>query len=111
MLEALSTSEAAGEEGLRYAIVRSKECITGRHLLERTVCAVAASVDWEEGAGRCENLAQLAVLLGKMLEGGKGRFVLVFDGVDKQRDAPPTLVPALARLGEVVSFLSFLWGS
>ena len=49
------------------------------------------------------------MLLGKMLEGGKGRFVLVFDGVDKQRDSPPTLVPALARLGEVVSFL--LWVS
>lgn len=106
VLGALSTSEAAGGEGLRYAVVRSKECITGRHLLERTVCAVADAVGWEGGAGRCENLAQLAVLLGKMLEGGKGRFVLVFDGVDKQRDAPPTLVPALARLGEVVSFPS-----
>ncbi|ELR10173.1 hypothetical protein VC83_00700 [Pseudogymnoascus destructans] len=101
VLGALSTGEVSGGNGLRYAIVRSKECITGRHLLERTVCAVAAAVDWEEGAGRCENLAQLAVLLGKMLEGRKGRFVLVFDGVDKQRDAPPTLVPALARLGEV----------
>ncbi|OBT94363.1 hypothetical protein VE01_07696 [Pseudogymnoascus verrucosus] len=107
VLDALSTGDAAGEEGaLRYAIVRSKECITGRHLLERTVCAVAAAVDWEEGAGRCENLAQLAVLLGKMLEGREGRFVLVFDGVDKQRDAPPTLVPALARLGEVIPNLT-----
>jgi origin recognition complex subunit 5 len=40
----------------------------------------------------------------------KHRFVLVFDGVDHQRDAPPTLLPALARLGEVVrpSFTPFL---
>lgn len=106
MLDALSTGEAEGEERLRYAVVRSKECITGRHLLERAVCAASDAVDWEGGAGRCENLAQLVVLLGKMLEGGKGRFVLVFDGVDKQRDAPPTLVPALARLGEVVSLSS-----
>lgn len=106
VLDALSTGEAEGEERLRYAVVRSKECITGRHLLERTVCAVSDAVGWEGGAGRCENLAQLAVLLGKMLEGGKGRFVLVFDGVDTQRDAPPTLVPALARLGEVVSLSS-----
>ncbi|KFY45793.1 hypothetical protein V494_00754 [Pseudogymnoascus sp. VKM F-4513 (FW-928)] len=105
VLDALSTSEAAGGEKLRYAIVRSKECITGRHLLERAVCAVADAVG-RESAGRCENLAQLAVLLGKMLEGGKGRFVLVFDGVDKQRDAPPTLVPALARLGEVIPNLT-----
>ncbi len=33
------------------------------------------------------------------------RLVLVFDGIDRQKDAPPTLLPALARLGEVVSFL------
>ncbi|KFY54100.1 hypothetical protein V497_07982 [Pseudogymnoascus sp. VKM F-4516 (FW-969)] len=105
VLGALSRSEDAGE-GVRYAVVRSKECITGRHLLERAVCAVADAVGWEGAAGRCENLAQLAVLLGKMLEGGKGRFVLVFDGVDKQRDAPPTLVPALARLGEVIPNLT-----
>lgn len=107
MLDALSTSEGAGAgEGIKYAIVRSKECITGRHLLERTVCAVADAVE-KQSPGRCENLAQLAVLLGKLLEGSRGRFVLVFDGVDKQRDAPPTLVPALARLGEVVSFTLF----
>ncbi|OBT62038.1 hypothetical protein VE03_08279 [Pseudogymnoascus sp. 23342-1-I1] len=106
VLGALSTSSAAGTEGLRYAVVRSKECIAGRHLLERTVCAVADAVGWEGVAGRCENLAQLAVLVGKMLEGGKGRFVLVFDGVDRQRDAPPTLVLALARLGEVIPNLT-----
>jgi origin recognition complex subunit 5 len=30
------------------------------------------------------------------------RFVLVFDAVDRQRDAPHTLLPALARLSEIV---------
>ena len=30
------------------------------------------------------------------------RFVLVFDGIDRQRDAPHTLLPALARLSEIV---------
>jgi origin recognition complex subunit 5 len=33
------------------------------------------------------------------------KFVLVLDGVDKQREAPPTLLPALARLGEFVRLL------
>jgi len=33
------------------------------------------------------------------------KFVLVFDGIDKQRDAPHTLIPALARLSEIVSLL------
>jgi len=31
------------------------------------------------------------------------KFILMFDDVDKQREAPPTLLPALARLGEIVS--------
>lgn len=93
---------------LRYAIVKSAECITGRHLLERTVAAVADAVGWTGVLGRCENLAQLGVVLGKLLEGvregggSRDKFVLVFDGIDAQRDAPPTLLPALARMGEVV---------
>lgn len=62
--------------------------------------------------GRCENLSALAVQLQRLLstegfneeevEEGKAKFVLVFDGVDRQREAPPTLLPALARLGEIV---------
>lgn len=56
---------------------------------------------------RCETLAQLAVAMGAMLGDAAGRdprwrFVLVLDAVDRQRDAPPTLLPALARLSEIV---------
>ncbi|EFY85902.1 origin recognition complex subunit Orc5 [Metarhizium acridum CQMa 102] len=34
------------------------------------------------------------------------RFVLVLDEVDRQRDAPPTLIPALARLSEIIPCLT-----
>lgn len=114
ILESLSHSSGADEEShtnspeLRYAIVKSTECITGRHLLERTVGAVARALERTDYSSRCENLAQLVVELGKLLErhrdeGEQGRrFVLVFDGIDKQRDPPSTLLPALARLGEIV---------
>lgn len=102
-------------EPLRYAIVKSAECITGRHLFEATVGAVAEAVGWRKDVGRCENIAQLVVVVGNMLEsiqpgarawgetGAASKFVLVFDGIDRQRDAPPTLLPALARLAEIVS--------
>ena len=50
---------------------------------------------------RTENLSSLAVALGRMLD-GKSKFVLVLDGIDNQREAPPTLLPALARFGETV---------
>jgi len=89
--------------------------------MENTVGAIARAVGYKGNLGRCENLAQLAVEVGKLLESTSGkismnlhdeasctRFILVFDGIDGQRDAPPTLMPALARLGEIVSCSSLL---
>jgi len=96
---------------LRYVIIKSAECITGRHLLEQTIGAVAKVVGWEGNIGRCENVAQLVVDLGRMLEAwnvedARQRLVLAFDGIDHQREAPPTLLPALARMGEIVGLQS-----
>jgi origin recognition complex subunit 5 len=51
---------------------------------------------------RTENLNSLVVNLQRMLEEYQDKFVLVFDGIDGQREAPPTLIPALARFGEMV---------
>lgn len=71
-------------------------------------------LDAEDGAAgpprarRCETLSQLTVEMSKLMARWKGegkRFALVLDGADRQRDAPPTLVPALARLAEIVSLL------
>lgn len=85
------------------AIIRSKECITTRHLLERTLAEVqdglgdtARTVD-----GRCESISAFVVQLQRLLH-GQSKFILVFDGVDRQREAAPTLLPALARLSEIV---------
>ena len=86
--------------------MNSVQCITGRHLFERTVAAVAGALDWEGAASRCDTLAQLTVELSKMLkypERPAGwRFVLVFDAIDRQREGPPTLLAGLARLAEIV---------
>ncbi|KAL9063459.1 MAG: hypothetical protein Q9161_009459 [Pseudevernia consocians] len=89
------------------AIVRSRECITTRHLLERTIAvikeALAAHGQLEEANGldgRCENISAFTVELQHLLQ-GKGKFILVFDGIDRQREAAPTLLPAIARLGEI----------
>ncbi|KAL7624524.1 hypothetical protein AAE478_006089 [Parahypoxylon ruwenzoriense] len=103
--------DSGGRNLLNYAIVKSVECVTGRHLFERTVGSVADALQWEGGAiGRCETIAALTVELTRMLkyverEAG-WRFVLVFDGIDRQREAPPTLLPALARLSEIIPNLT-----
>jgi origin recognition complex subunit 5 len=86
---------------IRHAIIDSKECITGRQLLEQAVASAAEAVD--STAGRCENLAALQVQLSAQLE--QKELVLVFDGIDGQREAPPTLIPALVRVAESVRLL------
>ncbi|KAH7046741.1 origin recognition complex subunit 5 C-terminus-domain-containing protein [Macrophomina phaseolina] len=96
-----------------HAIVNCRECITGRHLLERTLAACLDAVEEADPDtpldrslyARCENISALFVHLQRLLEGAE-QFVLVFDGIDKQREAPPTLLPALARLGELIPNLS-----
>ncbi|KAF4613402.1 hypothetical protein G7Y89_g15484 [Cudoniella acicularis] len=105
------------QDTLRYAIIKSAECISGRHLLEQTLGAVAKATGWEGHIGRGENLSQLVIEIGKILEAWRAeqedrenrRLVLVFDGIDRQRDAPPTLLPALARLGEIIPNLTTLY--
>ena len=91
-----------------HAIVRCRECITARHLFERTVIACRDALDEKERSstfknvdGRCESISVLTVQLQQLLQ-GQEKFVLVFDGIDRQREAPPALLPAIARLGEIV---------
>ena len=95
-----------------HAVVRSTECITGRHLLTKilwnTLEALGQKDDWERfGKGRCEHVSSLAVLLEECLAAQsidtRVKFVLVLDEIDRQREASHTLLSALARLGEIVS--------
>ncbi|MCJ1438163.1 hypothetical protein MMC27_007550 [Xylographa pallens] len=58
--------------------------------------------------GRCESLSSLTVQLERMTR-LQSRFILVFDGIDRQREAPSTLLPALARLGEIISKLTVIF--
>lgn len=96
---------------LQYAIVNSVECVTGRHLFETTVRKAASALGFHGFATRCESLAQLSFELSRMLKQAtqpeSRHFVLVFDAIDRQKEAPPTLLPALARLSEAVSLA--LW--
>ena len=109
---------------MRHAVVSCAQCITSRHLYERAVASVADALGWGIPTRRCESLAQFLVELQRLVEmanplcrqtGGIGngtefdgaqinhRLVLVLDRVDRQREAPVTLLPGLARLPEMVS--------
>ncbi|KAL2264407.1 hypothetical protein VTK26DRAFT_3294 [Humicola hyalothermophila] len=113
VLAQLASQTKAGDAnnlGIKYAIVNSQECITSRHLYETVVGKVADALDWDAAPSRCETVSQLTVELSKMLKYTPRpdgfRFVIVFDAIDRQRDAPYTLLPALARLSEIIPLLT-----
>ncbi|KAJ0125498.1 origin recognition complex subunit orc5 [Diaporthe amygdali] len=113
LLQQLAEVESTSRPDLpacQYAIVNSVECVTGRHLFETTVRKVAGALGFSDLATRCESLAQLTFELSKMLkhtpQPESRHFVLVFDAIDRQREAPPTLLPALARLSEIIPSLT-----
>ena len=90
-------------------LVQSRACITTRHLLERTLAGVKDALKRQDGNtetidvdGRCESISAFVIELQHVLQ-GRGKHILVFDGVDHQREVAPTLLPAIARLGETVS--------
>ncbi|KAI0518541.1 origin recognition complex subunit 5 C-terminus-domain-containing protein [Xylaria bambusicola] len=109
----LQTLRDASSSDLNYAIVKSAECVTARHFFERTVGLVGDALRNESAPARCETLAALTAELTKTLkyteQDPRSRFVLVFDGIDRQRDAPPTLLPALARLSEIIPNLTTIF--
>lgn len=106
--KSLATNAILAAIDTSSAVVRSQECITTRHLLERTIAVVRETLvahgqlDEANGFdGRCESISAFVVELQYLLE-GKEKFILAFDGIDHQREAAPTLLPAIARLGEIV---------
>ncbi|KAF2671896.1 origin recognition complex subunit Orc5 [Microthyrium microscopicum] len=98
-----------------HAIIDSKECITTRQLLEQAVAATRNSVHQALGTGllhgnqiKCETVNALENHLEKNIK-DVPKFVLVFDGVDRQKEAPMTLLPGLARLGTIIPNLSIVF--
>ncbi|KAJ2897621.1 Origin recognition complex subunit 5 [Zalerion maritima] len=115
LLKSLSSRENQPDvaSSIDHAIVSSVECVTARHLFEHTIFQVRKVLGVESTQRRCENLLQLTVELTKMLNGVQHtdfwRFVLVFDGIDRQREAPYTMLPALARLSEIIPCLTTIF--
>ncbi|KAH9882718.1 hypothetical protein J1614_000083 [Plenodomus biglobosus] len=97
-----------------HVIVNVRECISTRHLLERIVAASLDALDHSNDEridrrpfARTENLSALCVNLGKLLH-GRGKFVLVLDGMDRLRERGGTLIPALAKMGETIPNLALI---
>lgn len=112
------------KNNIRHAIVRSADWLDSRELLQAVLSAVVniskeenmkknvvdrdtdIDTDNTDGRRRCESISAFVVQLQLLLE-GKGKTILVIDGIDRQREPWQTLLPAIARLGEVVSRILF----
>lgn len=112
----------------RHAIIQSADWVDSRELLEAVISAVVSMSKKEEKEEeeveeveeednnkkehideiRCESISAFVVQLQLLLE-GKGKTILVFDGIDRQQEPWLSLLPAIARLGEVVSLVLYLW--
>ncbi|KKA29576.1 hypothetical protein TD95_001676 [Thielaviopsis punctulata] len=102
---------------LRHAMINSVQCITSRHMFERSIALVQQALGIYAKVPNCENLAQFTIELTQVLgswvaqaevDGGPARrhFVLVFDDIDRQREAATTLAAGLARLPEIIPCLT-----
>lgn len=88
-----------------YALIDCRGCLSQRHLLTKIFSKVVKLLDRddEEKYDRLDNINALASNLRKVLDNRQEKLVLVVTNADQQRGATPTLFPALARLGDLVS--------
>ncbi|RKF63534.1 Origin recognition complex subunit 5 [Erysiphe neolycopersici] len=105
-----------------YAFVRNDECIDARQLFEYTIGSISEALDVENKttgllASPSDLLVQIQQLLETWVAKGKDsnyrkRFILVFDGIDKQiRNGflSQSIPAALSRIGDFVPNLTIIF--
>lgn len=91
---------------LLHTIIKCRECLSQRHLLGKIFSACAQALDREEAIEqyeRVDSINALAANLQRLFEGTDQKLVLVLDSIDDLKGAGSTLLPALSRLGDMVS--------
>ncbi|ETN36661.1 uncharacterized protein HMPREF1541_08939 [Cyphellophora europaea CBS 101466] len=96
---------------LKHAVIKCRECLSQRHLLGKIFAACAQALGQEEAVeryDRVDSLNALSVNLQKLFRGSNLRTVIVLDSIDELKGPGSTLLPALARLGDMISGLSLV---
>ncbi|KIW18306.1 hypothetical protein PV08_02594 [Exophiala spinifera] len=97
---------------LQHALIKSRECLTQRHLLSKIFASCISGFEQEshlEQYDRVDSINALLANLRRLNErDGQRKFVVVIEAIDKLKQAGPTLLPALARLGDQVPNFSIL---
>lgn len=91
---------------LTYAIVKGRECLSQRHLLGKIFAACIQALGQQEGLeyyDKVDSLNALSANLQRLFKKTHQNLVLVLDAFDEVKGAGSTMLPALGRLGDMVS--------
>lgn len=86
-------------------MVKSRECLSQRHLLGKIFTACLHAVEQGEKVedyDRIDSLNALSVNLQQLFQNTAGKVILVLDSIDEVKGAGSTMLPALARLADIV---------
>ncbi|KAL6243524.1 hypothetical protein RBB50_009517 [Rhinocladiella similis] len=100
------------EANVRHALIRSRECLTQRHLLSKIFASCISGFEQESHLEQYDRVDSINALLGNLRRLSERdvqrKLVVVIEAIDKLKQAGPTLLPALARLGDQVPRFSIL---
>lgn len=95
---------------IRHGVVKCRDCLSQRHLLSKIFASCIEALNEGDNISQYEkvdNLNALLVNLKKLMSTRlEKKLVAVVDGIDKQKGAGPTLLAALARIGDEVRLFS-----
>lgn len=96
---------------LCHGVIKCRECLSQRHLLGKMFAACARTLGQEETLEqyeRVDSLNALSVNLQRLFGNTQEKLVLVLDAIDELKGATSTMLPALARLGDMVGAMAEL---
>ncbi|KAJ9617023.1 hypothetical protein H2200_000744 [Cladophialophora chaetospira] len=97
---------------IAHTIIKSKECLSQRHLLSKIFAASITTLGHGgqiEQYEKTDNINSLLGNLRKLFERlERVKFVVILEDADELRQPGPTLLPALARLGDLIPGFSIL---
>ncbi|OAP64759.1 hypothetical protein AYL99_00731 [Fonsecaea erecta] len=97
---------------ISHGIIKSRECLSQRHLLSKMFAVCVGALGQESQTEHFDRTDSINALLGnlrKLSERVRGKkFVAVVEDADALKQPGPTLLPALARLGDLVPGFSII---
>ena len=93
---------------LCHATIKCREFLSQRHLLGKMFAACVHAIGQDETLeqyDRVDSLNSLSINMQRLFRNTRQSMVLVLDSIDELKGAGSTMLPALARLGDMVGAL------